>query len=300
MEPAGAMEPAGQDTPAELTPAQTAVLILGYLSTFYVLLAPLKTIRAIKAAGAVGQETATMYLCVLCNSLVWLLYGVGADDKAIMGINGIGVLFQAYFLYVFIRASTDRFKQCSYVAMVLAASASVAIYVYVFPFIPDPKDRKKAFGQAGIFSGLAMYCGSWGRFRTVWRKGNVVRDLDLNVVVSSLLNGICWSIYAMLIDDDLLLTPNAVGIGLAEFQLGVYAWYYYMGSNDNNGDGGDDNINLLRDDDDEEEDDDHNNRRDDEEDDGDNNNRHDGGDDDNEEELLAPGRQATYRIQTIE
>lgn len=36
----------------------------------------------------------------------------------------------------------------------------------------------------------------------------MVRDLDLNVVVSSLLNGICWSIYAMLIDDDLLLVRS--------------------------------------------------------------------------------------------
>nr|XP_020153630.1 bidirectional sugar transporter SWEET4-like [Aegilops tauschii subsp. strangulata] len=196
-----------------------------------------KIIRAIKEAGDIGQQKAGLYLAVLLNCLVWLLYGFVTDKDAwlVILINAVGVCFQLYYLYVFIRASTDRFTiSCTVLLLFLIVASGAGI---MFQSFPTNAERKTVLGRVGIVTGCIMYLGSARQLVCKHRSldvlvvaaicdNNVLEVMELRVMLAALANGIFWTIYTGIIQDLYMGFPNWVGIVSAAIQLGVYAWFY--------------------------------------------------------------------------
>ncbi|XBI16143.1 hypothetical protein VPH35_058449 [Triticum aestivum] len=178
-----------------------------------------KIIRAIKEAGDIGQQKAGLYLAVLLNCLVWLLYGFVTDKDAwlVILINAVGVCFQLYYLYVFIRASTDRFTiSCTVLLLFLIVASGAGI---MFQSFPTNAERKTVLGRVGIVTGCIMYLGSARQL-----------VMELRVMLAALANGIFWTIYTGIIQDLYMGFPNWVGIVSAAIQLGVYNNRYGQGA----------------------------------------------------------------------
>ncbi|XP_048552319.1 bidirectional sugar transporter SWEET6b-like [Triticum urartu] len=201
-------------------------LFLGSLATGFLFYSPSNTIQAIKEAGDIGQQKADLYLAVLLNCLVWLLYGFVTDKDAwlVILINGVGVCFQLYYLYVFIRASIDRFTiSCTVLLLLLIVASAAGI---IFQSFPTNAERKTVLGRVGIVTGCIMYLGSARQLWAAICDNNVLEVMVLRVMLAALANGIFWTIYTGIIQDLYMGFPNWVGIGSAAIQLGVYAWFY--------------------------------------------------------------------------
>ncbi|XP_024996935.1 bidirectional sugar transporter SWEET4-like isoform X3 [Cynara cardunculus var. scolymus] len=184
--------------------ARTAVGIIGNITALILFLSPVyfrPTFVKIVKKGEVEQFSPIPYLATFVNCGIWVLYGlplVHPHSLLVITINGSGFVIETIYLLLFLIYS-DRKQRV--------------------------KVRSSIVGSIAIVGNIMMYASPLSVMKLVITTKSV-EYMPFFLSLFSLLNGISWTIYALIRFDPYIVIPNGLGSLLGITQLILYATFY--------------------------------------------------------------------------
>ncbi|MQL70873.1 hypothetical protein Taro_003210 [Colocasia esculenta] len=177
---------------------------------------------------AVEDFSPIPYLATLLNCMLWVFYGtpvVHPHSLLVITINSIGLVLESIYLIIFIRYATSagRCKVFKFLAveMVFMAALGVGVLLGAHTY----GKRSLIVGVMCVIFGTCMYAAPLAAMKNVI-KTRSVKYMPLPLSLASFLNGVCWTLYALLRFDIFITIPNGLGTLLGFAQLLLYGCYY--------------------------------------------------------------------------
>ncbi|XP_031124135.1 bidirectional sugar transporter SWEET4-like [Ipomoea triloba] len=208
--------------------ARTIVGIIGNFTALVLFLSPLPTIVKIWKKKSVEQFSAAPYLATFLNCGMWMLYAIPSvhpNSFLLMTINGAGITIDIVFLLVFLFFS-DTKKRIRVALIVLAEVVFIAaLAIMVLTLAHTWKLRSAIVGSIVVVCSMLMYASPLAIMKLVITTKSV-EYMPFSISLCFFMNGLCWTIYALIQIDPYILVPNGMGALSGLVQLVLYAIYY--------------------------------------------------------------------------
>ncbi|KAI3691883.1 hypothetical protein L6452_31685 [Arctium lappa] len=208
--------------------ARTAVGVIGNVTALILFLSPVPTFVKIVKKGAVEQFSPIPYLATFVNCGIWVLYGlpiVHPHSLLVITINGSGFLIETIYLFLFLIYS-DRKQKIKVILITLAEILFLTVLaILVLTVAHTTKVRSNIVGSIAIVGNIMMYASPLSVMKLVITTKSV-EYMPFSLSLFSLLNGISWTIYALIRFDPYIVIPNGLGSLLGISQLVLYATFY--------------------------------------------------------------------------
>ncbi|TVU32379.1 hypothetical protein EJB05_24108, partial [Eragrostis curvula] len=157
--------------------------------------------------GTVEQYSPIPYVATLLNCMMWVVYGlplVHPHSMLVITINGTGTAIELVYITLFLlySAGATRRKVMLLLAGEIAFVAGVAALVLATAHTYER--RSMIIGILCVLFGIGMYAAPLSVMKLVVQTKSV-EYMPLSLSLASLVNGICWTAYA-LIKFDLYIT----------------------------------------------------------------------------------------------
>jgi solute carrier family 50 protein (sugar transporter) len=191
-------------------------------------LSPVPTFIRIWKKGSVEQYSPVPYVATLLNCMMWVLYGlplVHPHSMLVITINGTGMAIELTYVTLFLLYSTGPARRK--VVLLLAAEVAFvgAVAVLVLSLAHTHERRSMIVGILCVLFGTGMYAAPLSVMKMVIQTKSV-EYMPLSLSLASLVNGICWTAYALIKFDLYITIPNGLGVLFAVAQVVLYAIYY--------------------------------------------------------------------------
>ncbi|EPS61695.1 hypothetical protein M569_13100, partial [Genlisea aurea] len=208
--------------------ARTLVGIIGNVVALVLFLSPMPTFYGICKKKSVGQYSAAPYLATFVNCGLWVMYGlpfVHPHSTLVVTINGAGLAIEIFYLSLFLAFSDGRKR-----AKVAAAAAGECLFVAALGVVVmltarTTKLRSEIVGTVCMVGNIMMYASPLAIMKVVVSTRSV-EYMPFFLSLFSFLNGISWTIYALIRFDPFIAVPNGMGAVLGLAQLLLYATFY--------------------------------------------------------------------------
>ncbi|XP_078447629.1 bidirectional sugar transporter SWEET6a-like [Wolffia australiana] len=207
--------------------ARNIVGIIGNVISFGLFLSPVPTFYKIWRKKAVEDYSPIPYLATFLNCMMWIFYGiplVHPHSILVVTINGIGLFLEMIYLIIFLLYSTSsgRCRVLKYMAGEVIFMAAVVVGVLLGA--DTHEKRSLIVGIMCVIFGICMYASPLVAMRNVI-KTKSVKYMPFWLSLASFLNGICWTLYALIRFDIFITIPNGLGALFGLAQLVLYACY---------------------------------------------------------------------------
>ncbi|EES06744.1 bidirectional sugar transporter SWEET4 [Sorghum bicolor] len=207
---------------------RTAIGVIGNGTALVLFLSPVPTFIRIWKKGSVEQYSPIPYVATLLNCMMWVLYGLPAvhpHSMLVITINGTGMAIQLTYVTLFLLFSAGAVRRK--VVLLLAAEVAFvgAVAALVLSLAHTHDRRSMVVGILCVLFGTGMYAAPLSVMKMVIQTKSV-EYMPLFLSLASLVNGICWTAYALIRFDLYITIPNGLGVLFAVAQLVLYAIYY--------------------------------------------------------------------------
>jgi len=208
--------------------ARMTVGVIGNIISLFLFLSPVPTFVQIWKKGSVEHYSPAPYLATLINCLIWTFYGlpmVHPHSTLVLTINGSGITIELAYIILFFIFS-DRKKRLKVLLGLLIELIFVSVLVaLVLTLAHSHKERSLIVGIICILFNVMMYASPLVVMKLVLTTRSV-EYMPFSLSLTSFVNGLTWSTYALIQFDPFILVPNGVGAVLAMVQLILYAIFY--------------------------------------------------------------------------
>ncbi|KAG9454634.1 hypothetical protein H6P81_007538 [Aristolochia fimbriata] len=208
--------------------ARMGVGILGNIISLSLFLSPVATMLRIWKRRSVESFSPLPYLATFINCLLWCIYGlpmVHPHSVLVITINGCGVLIELSYLIIFLLFSTGKQRTLTLLIFLFQLLFAAGVAIYVLIGVHAHQKRLLLVGSLCVFSSTMVYLAPLSVMAMVIRTKSV-EFMPLSLSLTSFLNAICWTAYALLRFDLFITIPNGLGTVLALGQLILYAAFY--------------------------------------------------------------------------
>ena len=207
---------------------RTAIGVVGNGTALVLFLSPVPTFCRIWKKGSVEQYSAVPYVATLLNCMMWVLYGlpvVHPHSMLVITINGTGMAIELAYVSLFLLYSAGAARRR--VLLLVAAEVAFvgAVAGLVLNLAHTHERRSMIVGILCVLFGTGMYAAPLSVMKMVIQTKSV-EYMPLFLSLASLVNGICWTAYALIRFDLYITIPNGLGVMFAVAQLILYAIYY--------------------------------------------------------------------------
>ncbi|VFQ68711.1 unnamed protein product [Cuscuta campestris] len=137
----------------------------------------------------------------------------------------ISLAIEVVFLFVFLFYS-DKRKRFALALVILAELIFMAVLAaLVITLAHSWRLRSAIIGTIAAMASIAMYASPLASMKLVISTKSV-EYMPFSLSLCSLLNSLCWTLYALVGIDLCILVPNGIGVLLGLAQLLLYAKYY--------------------------------------------------------------------------
>lgn len=188
------------------------------------LLPEIKQVR--KTQTTLGKSVQLLpILSMFVNCVLWSLYGLLANEWfPLVTTNVVGVGLSTYYALVFHRYSPVHLRRTvgHYIVGTLIGLSFVLCYP-VFSTKPQ-KVIQKHIGYLAITACAVMFGSPLAVLREVCVKQST-DILPFRMIVAGVINSSLWGIYGLILNDIVLIVPNAVNLALGCTQLSLFCIY---------------------------------------------------------------------------
>ncbi|CAH9117042.1 unnamed protein product [Cuscuta europaea] len=142
-----------------------------------------------------------------------------------MTISGAGVAIEVVFLFVFFFCSEKRKRFKLGVTILVEVIFFAALVALVITLAHTWETRSAIVGGIAALASIVMYASPLASMKLVITTKSV-EYMPLSLSVCSLVNSLCWSLYALMRMEIFILAPNGIGVLLGLLQIVLYAKYY--------------------------------------------------------------------------
>ncbi|XP_026408341.1 bidirectional sugar transporter SWEET3b-like [Papaver somniferum] len=203
--------------------------ILGNAASLLLYAAPILTFRRVITRKSIEEFSCVPYSIALLNCLLYTWYGLPVvsnkwENFPLITINGIGILLEFSFIFIYIWFAPPRAKKMVcvlliHVLMVFCITASVSAFALKYHH-----HRKVLVGCVGLVASVSMYASPLIVVKQVIRTKSV-EFMPFSLSLFSFLASLLWMAYGLVGHDLFLASPNLVGCPLGLLQLVVYFIY---------------------------------------------------------------------------
>ncbi|KAI0513765.1 hypothetical protein KFK09_009795 [Dendrobium nobile] len=207
---------------------RTIVGIVGNVIALGLFLSPLPTFIRIWKKKSVDEFSVIPYVATLLNCMLWMLYGlpiVHPNSTLVLTINCAGAAIEICYviLYLVFSNGPKRFKA---VLLFLGDLVFVGVVAIIVLIVFHTHERRSlVVGILCVIFCIIMYLAPLSVMKMVI-KTKSVEYMPLSLSVASFLNGLCWTIYALIRFDLYITIPNVLGLLFSITQLVLQALYY--------------------------------------------------------------------------
>ncbi|KAI4350710.1 hypothetical protein L6164_005139 [Bauhinia variegata] len=218
--------------------ARSGIGILGNIISFGLFLSPTPTFVRIIKKKAVEEFKPDPYLATLLNCAFWVFYGlpfVHPHSILVLTINSVGIAFEIVYLTIFYMYATNKGRKKVALWLVIEIIFFVVIVLVTMLALHGTKNRSLVVGIICDVFNIMMYTAPLTIMAKVI-KTKSVKYMPFWLSVANFLNGLCWTVYALLPPFDIyVLISNGLGAISGLVQLILYACYCSCkGENDSN------------------------------------------------------------------
>ncbi|CAM0945291.1 unnamed protein product [Alopecurus aequalis] len=207
---------------------RTVIGVIGNGTALVLFLSPVPTFIRIWKKKTVEQYSAVPYLATLLNCMMWVLYGlpvVHPNSMLVITINGTGMAIELTYIALFLAFSVGAARRRVLLILVAEVAFVAAVAALVLSFAHSHTRRSMVVGVLCVLFGTGMYAAPLSVMKMVIQTKSV-EYMPLFLSLASLVNGICWTAYALIKFDLYITIPNGLGVMFAVGQVVLYAIYY--------------------------------------------------------------------------
>ncbi|KAI3469364.1 hypothetical protein Pfo_026027 [Paulownia fortunei] len=199
--------------------------VLGNITAVLVLLSPAATFWRIVENRSTEEFDSFPYICMLLNASLWTYYGIIKPNALLVAtVNGFGIIILTIYLSLFLLFAPAKIKAKT---AALAVVMDVGFVVAAILFTRWEMEGEACIKSIGFLCAcftIICYASPLTAMRTVVTTKSV-EYMPFFLSFFLCINGIMWTVYAILVRDYFIGVPNAVGFVLGASQLVLYAMY---------------------------------------------------------------------------
>ncbi|KAM0851893.1 hypothetical protein ACQ4PT_052111 [Festuca glaucescens] len=202
--------------------------VIGNVISVGLFLSPVPTFLKIIKTKSVEKLRPDPYLATLLNCMLWTFYAVPfvrPNTMLVLSVNGAGLLIQAIYVGVFLVLAPSKDRRGTLLVLGAEAAFMAALVLSVLLGARTHDVRSMIVGIFCLVASTPMYASPLTVMRRVV-KTKSVEDMPFFLSILGLLNGTCWTAYALVKLDLNIAIPNGLGVLFSLAQLIIYSCYY--------------------------------------------------------------------------
>ncbi|KAJ7974557.1 Bidirectional sugar transporter SWEET [Quillaja saponaria] len=214
--------------------ARTIVGVIGNVISFFLFISPAPTFYRIIKNKAVEEFKPDPYIATVLNCAFWVLYGmpfVHPDSTLVLTINGFGLVLELVYVAIFYLYSTHKGRKKVLLGLIFDFVLVAIIALITLLTLHGTKKRTMMVGIICDVFNVIMYASPLTiMFKVIKTKS--VKYMPFYLSLANFLNGITWTIYALIQLDLYILISNGLGAISGAVQLILFTYYYFFGVKD--------------------------------------------------------------------
>ncbi|KAK5578553.1 hypothetical protein RB653_008225 [Dictyostelium firmibasis] len=204
----------------------TFVQLSATIITITLFIMPLKTIRIIIDRQNVGTVAGLQFISSTLNCFLWVSYALLTSNTTMLFVNSIGMMFSIYYVVNYwknitqIRVSRDYLKK----VMIACVLAITIISISYYNTTDDLDTRISRLGFLSSVVCVLMFASPLEKMANVIQSRNS-EGMIQSVAILSLLCGLSWTLFGLLLNDIYVYLPNILASILSFVQLTLIKMY---------------------------------------------------------------------------
>ncbi|QHO04815.1 Bidirectional sugar transporter SWEET6b [Arachis hypogaea] len=227
---------------------RTVIGIIGNVISFGLFFSPAPTFYRIIKKKSVEEFKPDPYIATVLNCAFWVFYGlpfVHPHSFLVVTINGVGLVFEFVYLTIFYIYATNKGRRKVLLLLGLEALFFVAVALITLLALHGTHKRSLVVGVLCDIFNIMMYVSPLTIMAKVI-KTKSVEYMPFWLSLTNFLNGVCWTIYALIHPFDIyVLVSNGIGALSGLIQLILYACYCSCNNGEKNGGDGDNTVSTT-------------------------------------------------------
>lgn len=208
--------------------AETVFTVLTILSSVALRLSPLPDFYQVHKLKSAGEVALLPVATLLGSNCVVGMYAYMIDDMfPLLVTNIFGVAVSLGFIWVYHRHAEDRASIYQTCAAVGAVVVAVLIYTILAALGATNQTRSQAatvLGWATIATSLVQFAAPLATVKKVIRTKSSA-SLPFTMCLLNIINGAMWVVYAAIVSDMFVMSPNIVSVALGVVQVTLWVMY---------------------------------------------------------------------------
>jgi len=221
---------------ADASSAKTVFTVLTILSSVALRISPLPDFYKVHKLKSTGEVALLPVVTLLGSNCVVGMYAYMIDDIfPLLVTNIFGVTVSLGFIWVYHRHAEDRASIYQMCAAVGAVVVAVLLYTTLAALGATNQTRSQtanALGWLTIATSLVQFAAPLATVKKVIRTKSSA-SLPFTMCLLNIINGGMWVVYAAIVSDMFVLSPNIVSVALGIVQ--VTLWVVYRPSKEHGG-----------------------------------------------------------------
>ncbi|KAF8018906.1 hypothetical protein BT93_H3717 [Corymbia citriodora subsp. variegata] len=212
--------------------SSAAAGIAGNVFALVLFMCPIPTFQRIVRNRSTEQFSGSPYIYTLLNSLICLWYGLPLMSPGIImvaTVNGIGVVFQAVYIIIFI-AYTNKARKVKMSGLSISVLMLFLVVVITSLQFFNSRSQQMFVGYLSVASLISMFASPLFIIKLVI-KTRSIEYMPFYLSFSTFLMSLSFLAYGLLKADPFIYFPNGIGTILGIIQLALY-FYYKSASTD--------------------------------------------------------------------
>mmetsp|Transcript_13139 Transcript_13139/g.20041 ORF Transcript_13139/g.20041 Transcript_13139/m.20041 type:complete len:234 (+) Transcript_13139:91-792(+) len=179
-------------------------------------MAPIPTIYLVWKEKKVGDLPLVPYTSMICNTFVWVSYGLMREEPRVWIANGTGLVFGILYFIVFIYNSPAQSQTLPGTVNqhIQGASCLILLCLGIAKFLGPAM-----VGNLGIFLCVVMFASPLAALKVVLQTKSA-KAIPLPFTIASVLNCLFWSISGLFdMNDYAIYAPNLLGLSFSLIQV---------------------------------------------------------------------------------
>mmetsp|Transcript_35204 Transcript_35204/g.88939 ORF Transcript_35204/g.88939 Transcript_35204/m.88939 type:complete len:231 (-) Transcript_35204:355-1047(-) len=188
--------------------------------TIVTVVSPFPVVRKVTKRRSSGDYSFLPYLLNFFSSLLALGYGIFVHNRFLIMINTFCLMLTTTFLFLFMRVCPLR----KMIRTLIIVGILMLCFTYHYVTILPGRQGHLLLGTIQNFVTICCYASPLATVKMVF-KTRSADSLPFLLVFMSCINGMCWLLYGLLIQDTFVQFPSLVGTSLSFFQLSLFAMF---------------------------------------------------------------------------
>jgi len=168
-----------------------------------------------------GDTSCLTFLAGVCMSSVCYNYGVLVHNTTLQTVNTTGLVLQTLYTVVFYTYSSHRARTGRMMGLAVVFILSVQAYVISEEDISIARTR---VGLLGALLSITYSSAPLANLPTVFKTRNT-ETLPYYLILATVLATAQWTLYGVIIEDNIIKIPNFVGFIAALLQLSFFCCF---------------------------------------------------------------------------